>query len=125
MAQERLLVRQQGIPLPRVEIGETGKGLDRHGASLARAAKEEKQEKNGRPKSPEVPCVPVNPVDSTRLAFVRVLPDEVTDASEEGDHETDGADTGEYHYIDEHDLPPALALLLRWVQGNRKAGLEN
>ncbi|MNP38175.1 hypothetical protein D3C76_1316700 [compost metagenome] len=45
MAQERLLVRQQGIPLLRVEIGKTGKGLDRHGASLARAAKEEKQEK--------------------------------------------------------------------------------
>jgi hypothetical protein len=56
---------------------------------------------------------------------VRVLPDEVTDATEEGDHETDGADTGEYHYIDEHDLPPALALLLRWVQVNRAAGIEN
>ncbi|MNW01052.1 hypothetical protein D3C71_1966330 [compost metagenome] len=45
MAQERLLVRQQGIPVLRVEIGEAGKGLDRHGASLARAAMEEKREK--------------------------------------------------------------------------------
>jgi len=40
--------------------------------------------------------------ESALLALVRILPDEITDTGEEGDHQTDGADTGENYDIDKH-----------------------
>ena len=39
---------------------------------------------------------------SRSLDLVRILPDEITEASEEGDHQPDGADTGDYHYVHKH-----------------------
>jgi hypothetical protein len=42
------------------------------------------------------------PAESPLLALVRILPDEITDTGEEGDHQTDGADTGENYDIDKH-----------------------
>ena len=47
--------------------------------------------------------MPVNLVNSSLLvALVGVLPDEISEPSKEGDHQTYGPDTGENHYIDEH-----------------------
>ena len=40
--------------------------------------------------------------DSALLALVRILPDEITDTDEEGDHQADGADPGENYDIDKH-----------------------
>ena len=57
--------------------------------------------KKGRPKSPKLPCVPLT-AESALLALVRILPDEITDTSEEGDHQADSADTGENYDIDKH-----------------------
>lgn len=57
--------------------------------------------KKGRPKSPKLPCVPLT-AESALLALVRILPDEITDTGEEGDHQADGADTGENYDIDKH-----------------------
>src|SRR5690606_24433294 len=45
---------------------------------------------------------PCKPDGSALLALVRILPDEVTNAAKEGDHQKNRADSGEYHCIDEH-----------------------
>ena len=73
------------------------------------------QIKKGRPKSPELPCVPCEPEGSALLALVRILPDEVTNAPEERDHQKNGADSRENHCIDEHGLPPVVPVCLGWL----------
>jgi hypothetical protein len=58
--------------------------------------------KKGRPKSPKLPCVLRVLESSALLVLVRILPDEIADAGEEGDHQTDSADSGKYYDIDKH-----------------------
>jgi hypothetical protein len=55
----------------------------------------------------QMPCVLLNREGST--LFVRIPPDEISETTEEGDHQPDRDHPCEYHIIDEHDsLPPRL-----------------
>ena len=66
------------------------------------------RQKNGQPKLPEIALRALQLEGSValsgsrRLDLVRILPDEITEASKEGDHQPDGADTGDYHYVHKH-----------------------
>jgi hypothetical protein len=51
-------------------------------------------------------------LDRSLGLFVRILPDEETDAAEEGDHQSDCADTGEDYGVDEHGCLLVLRLVL-------------
>src|SRR5690606_29290954 len=75
---------------------------DQQNAGDLKANSQIMETKKGRPKSPELPCVPSELEGSALLALVSILPDEVTNTPEERDHQKNGADSGEYHCIDEH-----------------------
>ncbi|MBM0283551.1 hypothetical protein IMY95_17110 [Pseudomonas chlororaphis] len=47
------------------------------------------------------------------FAFMRIFPDEKSKPGEKQNHEADSQHSGDYHIVEKHDWPPALALL-RW-----------
>ncbi len=62
-----------------------------------------------------MPCVLFESVGN-RLLLVRVPPDEISEASEEGDHQADRDHPCEHHIIDKHETYLRNLIRVRWVQ---------